>query len=129
MELTLTMMEKTETGLITILLGLGTVFVVLILLIFVVNLLKNIVQEKKEAVEPAKITPAVQEEPKIEETSKEDELQLIAVIAAALNAYLGEEKASYLRVRSIRRIASADNNWSVTGRNQTISDRQNLYRD
>lgn len=126
MELTLSMIEKTETGIVTTLLGMITVFVVLIILIFFVTLLKNLSGKKDEKVvaevSPSPVVEIVQEE------VQEDDLQLVAVISAALNAYLSDQGGSLVRVHSIRRITSPDNSWSVTGRNETIIARQNLYK-
>lgn len=100
----------TKAGLNT-LLGMGTVFAVLIFLAFLIGLMKYIpmIQEmfskkKNQAVQETK--PVVVEEPVVEET---DDLELIAVITAAIAAQEGTSTDGFV-VRSIRRRPS--NHWN-----------------
>ena len=81
------------------LIGMGTVFLILIFLSCIIGLFKFISPKKKEG-------PAVQTAEPVQETKEEqDDGQLIAVIAAALKAYMDEQgkKSSDYVVRSIRR--------------------------
>lgn len=105
-----------KAGLNTIL-GMGTVFVVLIFLCFVIWLLKFIpVLEKKfrktpetvPAETPVQTAPAVEPEPVKEEESADD-AELAAVIAAAVAASEGTSTDGFV-VRSIRRRKS--NKWN-----------------
>lgn len=100
--------EKMTKAVMNTLLGMGTVFVVLIFISFVISLLQyvNKIGKKPEPVkeEPkaAPVVEAVQEEP-------EDDLELIAVITAAIAASEGTSTDG-LVVRSIRKVGR-QNNW------------------
>ena len=97
------------------LLGLGTVFIMLFLLIFMVTLLRLIfegvgIAKAKQAAKKSEATQnqkaAVVEE-KI--ALEEDDEEVVAVIMAALNAYYETQNATYksnlkFRVRSIKEI-------------------------
>lgn len=97
------------------LLGMGTVFIVLILISIIISLLKYIpklqaVFAKKE--EPQRMAEPVAEEPVVEaimEETAEDDTELVAVIAAAIAAYEGTSTDGFV-VRSIRRRKS--NKWN-----------------
>ena len=100
----------TKAGLNT-LLGMGTVFVVLIFLAFLISLMKYIpilmnFFEKKDKEAEAK--EAVQTETVAETSELTDDLELIAVITAAIAAQEGTSTDGFV-VRSIRRRTS--NNW------------------
>lgn len=89
------------------LLGMGTVFVVLIFISFIISLFKYIAPKAKAAPAPAAPAPApVQAAPEEEEEYEEDDQDiLVAVITAALHATLsarGEDPEGFV-VRSIRR--------------------------
>ena len=90
------------------LLGMGTVFVVLIFISFIISLFKYIAPKAKAAPAPAAPAPApVQAAPEEEEEEYEEDDQdiLVAVITAALHATLsarGEDPEGFV-VRSIRR--------------------------
>ena len=100
----------TKAGLNT-LLGMGTVFAVLIFLALIISTLKYIpmllegMSKKSEEVPAAKET-AVEEVAVVEET---DDLELIAVITAAIAAQEGTSTDGFV-VRSIKRRPS--NNWN-----------------
>ncbi|MBQ8804276.1 MAG: OadG family protein [Tyzzerella sp.] len=101
----------TKAGLNT-LLGMGTVFAVLIFLAFVIGSMKYIPVlldklSKKNNTPAAEVKPAVVETaPVVEET---DDLELVAVITAAIAAAEGTSSDGFV-VRSIRRRPS--NNWN-----------------
>ena len=89
------------------LLGMGTVFVVLIFISFIISLFKYIAPKAKAAPAPAAPAPApVQAAPEEEEEyEKDDQDILVAVITAALHATLsarGEDPEGFV-VRRIRR--------------------------
>lgn len=91
------------------LLGMGTVFAVLILLAFIISLMKYIpmimdkLQGKKASVVEEKQTMA-----EIETVDVTDDLELVAVITAAIAASEGTRSDGFV-VRSIRR--RPNNNW------------------
>lgn len=90
-------------------LGMGTVFVVLIIIIIVIILMSKAVQsiegKGKEAEAPRAAAPApapVTAAPVIEEEVTDD-LELVAVITAAVAASMGSSSADGFIVRSIKR--------------------------
>ena len=94
------------------LIGMGTVFVVLILISGIISAFKVIpkIQEKFSKKEDKKedkkeIAPApVQAAPVVEEVDESDDLELVAVIAAAIAAYEGASSTDGFVVRSIRKV-------------------------
>lgn len=99
----LTIGEKMLEGLDVFLIGMGTVFAVLMALWFLIAMMGKIIGaiQKKPAAAPA--APAIAE-PEPEEVENPDSLdsgEIAAVIAAAVAAYSGGDKR--LVVRSIRR--------------------------
>lgn len=102
-------------ALVNTILGMGTVFVVLVLISFVIYLLKFIPDllnrsEKKKAEQPVvtpvpKVPPAPKTKPVVE--NKTDDTQLVAVITAAVAAAMESEgtpvPADGLVIRSIKK--------------------------
>ena len=96
------------------LIGMGTVFVVLILISFIISLFGYIPKiqaafsKKKasaEATPAPKAAPAPVPAPVVEESvDYSDDLELVAVIAAAIAAYEGETSTDGFVVRSIRKV-------------------------
>lgn len=106
-------MEILKTALIHTLLGMGTVFVVLIVISLIISLFKFIpvIQEKlsKKKAGPVAAAP-VQAEPVVEEVEEEtDDLEIVAVITAAVAAAMGTGSTDGFVVRSIRR--TNGNHW------------------
>lgn len=101
-----------KAGLNTVL-GMGTVFVVLIFLAFLISLIKYIpmLVDKftKKNEKPVQTAVPKVEEPVKEETECVDDLELVAVITAAIAAQEGTSTDGFV-VRSIRRRPS--NNWN-----------------
>lgn len=103
-----TLSENVFSGLANLVVGMGTVFVVLIFISWVISLLKHVNKfdpsaKKAAASQPAPAPALVAAEP--EEDLTEDDA-LVAVIAAAIAAYEGEASASLdngIVIRSIRR--------------------------
>lgn len=100
----------TKAGLNT-LLGMGTVFAMLIFISFVISLLKYIpmLMEKKSKNEKPE-EKKVNESADIQEVSEIDDTELIAVIAAAIAAYEGTGTEGFV-VRSVKRRKS--NKWNA----------------
>lgn len=100
---------KLGYGLQVTLLGMLIVFAVLIIIMLVIYLFQlifyNIPQMRRKAMEKKKASapePAAESAPV---HAEEDDTQLIAVLAAAVAAYTGEEPTtSRYRIRSFRRI-------------------------
>ena len=88
------------------LIGMGTVFLVLIFISFIISLFKYINQaDTKKPVEAAPIVPApVIEEAEEVEEELVDDTELVAVITAAIAAYAGTSSEGF-QVRSIKRAA------------------------
>ena len=114
-----------QYGLSVALVGIGTVFVGLIILIALIKLMEIVMASttgKKKAAAPAPAAPAPEEEEPVEETDDDD---LIAVIAAAVAAAMeqsGEENTTGFVVRSIRRINNAPA-WNRAGREEQVYSR------
>lgn len=112
-----TMKEKMTKAIMNTLMGMGTVFLVLIFIIFLISLFKyiNIFEQKlRRREEPAAIVseplPTMFPEPAAAEAVSEnltENLELIAVITAAISAAEGTAAADGLVVRSIRRTPAA----------------------
>lgn len=114
-----------QYGLSVALVGIGTVFVGLIILIALIKLMEIVMASatgKKKAAALASAAPAPVAEEPVEET---DDDELIAVIAAAVAAAMeqsGEENTTGFVVRSIRRINNAPA-WNRAGREEQVYSR------
>lgn len=98
------------------LLGIVMVFAVLAILWLVLTLFKVIFAERAPKVEKNEIVTEVKEVPAVE-TNARDESELIAVITAAVAAYMSEEKGEAVdtngfRVVSFRRTNAAGRSWN-----------------
>ena len=82
------------------LMGIGIVFCVLVFLSLIISLFKLIPSPKKP--EPVRSIPAPAAPAAIEEEDETDDLELVAVITAAIAASEGKSPEGYM-VRSIRR--------------------------
>lgn len=105
-------MENMGTALAHTVIGMGTVFIILIFISLIISLFKyiSVIQNKLDAKKnPAPAVPAVVE-PVVEEIEEEtDDLALIAVITAAVAASMGTTSTDGFVVRSIRR--KSGNRW------------------
>ena len=106
-----TLAQNMEKAAMNTVMGLGTVFVILVFLIFVISLFKYIpglVEGKKKESKPAPAAAAPAPvaapvaEPAVEDVT--DDGELIAVIAAAIAASEGKTSTDGLVVRSIRKV-------------------------
>ncbi|MDD5934766.1 MAG: OadG family protein [Clostridiales bacterium] len=107
--------ERMQTALLNTVMGIAIVFVVLLLISALISCFKFInkaemnAQKKREAVASANApTPAPVTEAVVEEEELSDDLELVAVITAAIHAYEeaqgNEVPANGLVVRSIRKV-------------------------
>lgn len=105
-----TMGELMSTAALNTLIGMGTVFVVLILISLIIScfgFIPKIQAKLAKKEEPAAAPAPVQEAPVVaEEEELADDTELVAVIAAAIAAYEGTS-ADGFRVRSIKRASGA----------------------
>ena len=116
-----------QYGLSVTLVGIGTVFVGLIILIALIKLMEKVMnaamgKQKAAAAAPAAVPVPAEEEEQAEET---DDDELIAVIVAAVAAAMeqaGEENTTGFVVRSIRRINNAPA-WNRAGREEQVYSR------
>lgn len=109
-----TMGELMTNAALNTVIGMGTVFVVLILISFIISCFNIIPKLQKRAAEKKSVQAAGQEKESpvaestvdtavIEETSEADDQELVAVIAAAIAAFEGSVSTDGFVVRSIRR--------------------------
>ena len=120
-------LAKLQYGLSVALVGIGTVFVGLVILIVLIKVMEMVIHGatgSKKAPAPVAAAPApapavVEEEP------EQDDGELIAVIAAAVAMAMeaaGEENTTGFVVRSIRRINNAPA-WNRAGREEQVYSR------
>lgn len=121
-------LAKLQYGLSVALVGIGTVFVGLVILIVLIKVMEMVIHgatggKKAPAAAPAPVpapAPAV-----VEEEPEQDDDELIAVIAAAVAMAMeaaGEENTTGFVVRSIRRINNAPA-WNRAGREEQVYSR------
>ena len=116
-----------QYGLSVTLVGMGTVFVGLIILIALIKVLERALQGtgSKKADAPAPAPVVEEQEPEADVQEETDDGELVAVIAAAVAAAMeaaGAEETNGFVVRSIRRINNAPA-WNRAGREEQIYSR------
>lgn len=124
---TLTVGEKIIGSLVTALMGMGTTFLVLILIWGFIALTGRIVRKEEKAFhhEKAPATAAAPTPtPAPAPATVNADSALIAVIMAAIAASEGTAVVNNLVVRKIRRIPGPDSVWSNTGRNECLDSRR-----
>lgn len=114
--------EQLSYGLIVTLVGMGIVFLVLIGLAYMLGALKLLSnrgtsEKKTEVVKLEK----VEEPAEVIDTPAEDEGELMAVISAALAAFMGS--SSNLVVKSINRVEGNAPAWAKVGRQEQMFNR------
>ena len=122
-------LAKLQYGLSVALVGIGTVFVGLVILIVLIKVMEMVIHGatgSKKAPAPAAAAPAPAPAPAVvEEEPEQDDGELIAVIAAAVAMAMeaaGEENTTGFVVRSIRRINNAPA-WNRAGREEQVYSR------
>ncbi|MDO4834430.1 MAG: OadG family protein [Bacillota bacterium] len=119
---TLSFGAKMQASLITMIMGLGITFAVLILIwIFIAIMGKIMEKADKKPVAPAAAAPAPVAETPAPEAASDD--SLVAVIAAAVAAYTGAN-ANNLVVKKIQRIAGDNTPWGVSGLEDRLETRK-----
>ncbi len=107
------------SALLVAVLGLGTVFIVLAILMFILMLMEKIFYKKGgEAEAPAPAAPAAQP---VEVSSGEgtDEGELVAVLTAAVAASL-KTSAYNLQIKSYRKLSGASSVWNNASRKENV---------
>jgi sodium pump decarboxylase gamma subunit len=102
-------------ALITTLVAMTIVFLLLVILMFIIKLQSFILNFSVNKVKIDKVDIINDEEKLYDETQNddlEDDLELVAVIAAGLSAYLDKPEAN-LRIKSIKRINS-NSFWGIS---------------
>lgn len=131
----LSMGDKLAGAGITTLMGMGITFLILLLLWALIAIMTKIItsaskdKKKSEATTPvaAPVAAAATSAPaaaSAETTEPANDANLVAVIAAAIAAYEGEEIASNLVVKRIRRVAGPTAAWAREGRDECIESRR-----
>ena len=122
-------LAKLQYGLSVALVGIGTVFVGLVILIVLIKVMEMVIHGatgSKKAPAPTAAAPAPAPAPAVvEEEPEQDDGELIAVIAAAVAMAMeaaGEENTTGFVVRSIRRINNAPA-WNRAGREEQVYSR------
>lgn len=115
--------EKMIGSSITMLMGLGITFMVLILIwIFIVIMGKCLgATQKKEKKAPAPVEPAAPSAAQVTPETSDD--SLIAVIAAAVAAYTGAN-ANRLVVKKIARVSGEQTPWGASGLEDRLDTRK-----
>lgn len=122
--------EKLLMSLRVTLLGMGTVFIALIVLIYIIELINKVLNlnytsdKKQDDSEDVNLEKANEDFAKIEDEtiSQEDEEELVAVITAAIAASLNRSTHDIV-VRSVKRVPNNTPAWNRAGRSQQISGR------
>ena len=121
----MTIAEALAEGGQTAIIGLSTVFSVLIILMIVITIMKLVFYKKPEAPKapaaPVESEPVKPAEPVIQADEMDDE-ELVAVITAAIAASLNTSTYN-LRIKSLRRIDNKQPAWNRAGVRETINNR------
>lgn len=106
--------DKVNIGLLGTISGMLIVFLALIVISIMLGRFKHLNKPKKQVVveEPKPVVEAVPVETPQEE---QDDLELVAVITAAIAASLGTS-SDRLRVKSLRRVATRKSGWNTNRR-------------
>ena len=108
-----------QYGLSVALVGIGTVFVGLIILIALIKLMEIVMASatgKKKAAAPAPAPAPVQAAAPVE-----DDAEIAAVIAAVVA--MMSERGNGLKIRSIRRVGKNNTGWNESGRQEYLGTR------
>ncbi len=110
-------MSALAEGLTVTIVGMGITLIALLLLSYILDLF-GILSKAKSKEKPEMISE-IAEETNIEEEEIEDDLELIAVITAAVAASLNTT-TDQLQIRSFRRIGSKGSNWSSNAKQENL---------
>ncbi len=126
----LTSVEKLEGGLVTTLMGIGTTFIMLVLIWGVISLMSRILQRVDKSVasksehDTADLKAVSSPSPVAETVAADRGLDLIAVLIGAIAASEGSESISNLRIKKISRIAGDRPAWGNAGTADSIESRR-----
>ncbi len=97
--------QKASWGLNGLIMGLGSVFIILVLLILVINLLKLTSVNKKKT---GQVKPLSSANDSAVKAYKEDESEIIAVIIAAINC-MAQREGKKFAIKSYKRVGTRTN--------------------
>lgn len=113
------------------LIGMGVTFLVLITLAFILGAFKQLfARDRRPTAVPTESIPAGPSTPAVEVSGPaegSDRQRVVAVIAAAVAAYLGRQVIE-INITKVKRIGTAGSPWQAAGRSENIAARQRLYR-
>ena len=120
------LLTNLSSGVATFVLGLGIVFLILVLLIFIIMGMTAMMKEKHSTEKAASSAKPVDPVPELVSAvpveQQDDEEEIIAVIAAAVAAIAASE-GTRLSVRSYRRVGAQAPAWSRAGREDIMANR------
>ena len=106
-----------STGIEVTILGVGVVFLILLILCFVLKLFEKIFAQNSTTAVSESIPAPVVPEPAKQPASEEDDTELVAVITAAIAASLNTSTYN-LKIKSVKRLASS---WKQSARIQNFN--------
>ena len=120
---TMLISTKLTNGLGLTIVGMGVVFVTLILISLALDALRVISAALDK--ESLQVLPGIDVQEEIA-AHEEDERELVAVISAAIAASTDTATDDFI-IRSIRLTSQQDSLWSLAGRKQQMKDRLSIY--
>lgn len=125
----LTFGEKISGGLVTTLMGMGTTFVILTILWFIIAMTSKLIIKSEAKAKTALETPAAAPvaapaapAPVAEAQASNDEL--VAVLMAAIAASAGQDYVNKLRISKISRVSGSRPAWNMAGSADLIDSRK-----
>ncbi len=124
-------MDKLSNGLIVTFLGMGTVFIVLIALVYILNLLKVLIYDNQNRAKKNTAITKIEtdindvsenndEDAQCNDDHQKDEFELVAVITAAIAASLNTSTHNIV-VRSIKRFPDNIPVWNKIARQEQLN--------
>ena len=107
----MTLSEALIEGVSTTVLGMVTVFAVLIILMIAIGIMKSIFCRETKKVEEPKPVAVEKEVVQVQQPAEDDEEELIAVLTAAIAASLNTSTYN-LKIKSYRRIENRNPAWN-----------------
>lgn len=108
---------KISTGIEVTILGVGVVFLILLILCFVLKLFEKIFAQNSTTAVSESVPVPVKAEPAKQPALEEDDTELVAVITAAIAASLNTSTYN-LKIKSVKRLASS---WKQSARIQNFN--------
>ncbi len=122
--------EMMQGALVTTVMGMGTTFVVLLLLWSIIAVLSRLIQSTEKKKSSVSIVPTpkavsnVTATPVVENKPEGASTEVIAVIMAAIAAMEGTANTNHLIIRKINRVSGNSTAWSKAGASEVIESRK-----